>query len=95
MAKLTAVLMALLLSSCGYAQDNAIRWQEDIDVYAEKLIEGHIDPFHTLPQKVFDDEIVRIRESVPYKTENEILIELMRLTRKINDGHTSFPLWGL
>lgn len=94
MAKLTAVLMALLLSSCGYAQDNAIRWHEDIDVYAEKLIEGHIDPFHTLPQKVFDDEIVRIRESVPYKTENEILIELMRLTRKINDGHTSFPLWG-
>lgn len=94
MAKVAVVWMALLLSSCGCAQDNVARWQEDIDFYAEKLVEGHIDLFHTLSQASFDDEIVRIRESIPYKTENEILIELMRLTRKINDGHTSFPLWG-
>lgn len=94
MARLAAAWMALLLSSCGYAQDNVARWQEDIDFYAEKLIEGHIDPFHTLSQASFDDEIGRIRESVSHKVENEILIELMRLTRKINDGHTSFPLWG-
>lgn len=94
MARLAAVWMALLLSSCGYAQDNVARWQEDIDFYAEKLVAGHIDPFHTLSQANFDGEIVRIRESVPHKTENEMLVELMRLTRKINDGHTSFPLWG-
>ncbi|CAM4431462.1 hypothetical protein [Pseudoalteromonas ostreae] len=95
MVKMTVVLMAVLLSSCGYSQDNATRWQEDVDIYAKKLIEGHIDPFHTLTQERFDNEIVRIRESIPHKTENEILIDLMRLTRKINDGHTSFPLWGL
>lgn len=94
MTKVAAVWMVLFLSSCGYAQDNAVRWQEDIDFYAEKLVEGHIDPFHTLSQASFEDEIVRIRESISHKTENEILIELMRLTRKINDGHTSFPLWG-
>ncbi|QBL08202.1 peptidase S41 [Rheinheimera sp. D18] len=95
MVKVAAVWVALLLSSCGYAQDDTTRWQEDVDVYAKKLIEGHIDPFHTLSQERFDDEIVRISENIPHKTENEILIELMRLTRKINDGHTSFPLWGL
>lgn len=94
MVKVATVWIALLLSSCGYARDKAALWQEDIDVYAEKLIAGHIDPFHTLSQKHFDDEIARIRERIPHKTENEILIELMRLTRKINDGHTSFPLWG-
>ena len=94
MVKVAVVWVALLLSSCGYAQDNVTRWQEDIDVYSEKLIEGHIDPFHTLSKERFDNEIAKIRGSIPNKTENEILIELMRLTRKIDDGHTSFPLWG-
>lgn len=27
-------------------------------------------------------------------TNNQILVELMKLTHKIGDGHTSFPLWG-
>ncbi|WP_396586365.1 hypothetical protein [Bermanella sp. R86510] len=94
MAKLAAVLMALLLSSCGYAQNDVARWQEDIDFYAEKLVERHIDPFHTLSQASFNEEIARIKESIPHRTENELLIELMTLTRKIDDGHTSFPLWG-
>lgn len=94
MARLATVWMMLLISSYGYAQDNVVRWQEDINFYAENLIKGHIDPFHTLSQASFDSEVARIKEGVTHQTENEILIELMRLTRKINDGHTSFPLWG-
>lgn len=94
MTKLAAVWMALLLSSCGNAQDKVTRWQEDVDYYAEKLIEGHIDLFHTLSESSFNEEILRIKSSIPHRTENELLVELMRLTRKISDGHTSFPLWG-
>lgn len=94
MAKLVLGWMVLLFVSCGYAQDDVARWQEDIDFYAEKLVARHIDPFHTLSQASFNEEIAKIKASVPHRTENEILIELMRLTRKINDGHTSFPLWG-
>ena len=94
MARLATVWMTLFLTSCVYAQDNVARWQEDINFYAENLSKRHIDPFHTLSQASFTSEIVRIREGVSYKTENEILIELMKLTRKINDGHTSFLLWG-
>jgi hypothetical protein len=39
-------------------------------------------------------EIARIKTDIRQKNEDEILVDLMRLTRKINDGHTSFPLWG-
>lgn len=94
MGKVATIWIALLLSSCGYAQDYVARWREDVDFYAEKLVEKHIDPFHTLSQASFNDEIARIRRSIPHLTENQVLVELMRLTRQINDGHTSFPLWG-
>ncbi len=94
MRKFAAVSITLLLSACGYPQDKVTRWQEDVDYYANELIEGHIDPFHTLSESSFNEEILRIKSSIPHRTENELLVELMRLTRKISDGHTSFPLWG-
>lgn len=94
MNKLMTLWMAILLSSCGYAQDSMSVWEEDIDFYREKLVAGHIDIFHTISKAGFNEEIIRIKNDLPHKTENEILIDLMRLTRRVGDGHTSFPLWG-
>lgn len=94
MVKLTLLLLVLLFSPLGHAQDHVAPWKADIDYYAEKLVEEHMDPFHTLSKSNFDEEVLRIKESIPHKNENEILVDLMRLTRKIGDGHTSFPLWG-
>ncbi len=94
MNKLMTLWAAIFLSSCGYAKDNVSNWEEDIDFYAEKLVAGHIDAFHTISKKSFGEEVLRIKSGLPHKTENEILIDLMRLTRRVSDGHTSFPLWG-
>lgn len=95
MIKATIILMMLLQVSCGHASSQSTRWQEDVDFYAHNLIERHIDPFNTISQSEFKSEVARIKEIIPHSETNEILVELMRLTRKLNDGHTSFPLWGL
>lgn len=90
------IILLILLFVGTYAQAGTSikEWQEDIDVYARELSSRHIDAFHTLSQISFLKEVARIRAGVAEKTGNQLLVELMRLTRKINDGHTSFPLWG-
>ena len=94
MRKISAVLLILLLSACGYGQDNLARWEQDLEFYSQQLIKNHIALFHTLRKDEFRIEIARIKTDIRHKNEDEILVDLMRLTRKINDGHTSFPLWG-
>lgn len=94
MWKLMVAWIGILLSSSGYAEGKVLNWQKDIDFYAEKMVSNHIDPFHTLSKAGFYAEIRRIKESLRNKSKSEILIDLMRLTRGINDGHTSLPLWG-
>lgn len=94
MVKSKILWMAMLLSACGHTQDKVTEWKEDIDFYAEKMVSNHIDPFHSISRSHFNEEILRIKNDLPNKTENETLMALMRLTRSLGDGHTSFPLWG-
>lgn len=94
---ITAVSIALLLNvnfSYGLTAKETAQWKKDIDIYAEKISGFHIDPFHSLPEEDFHNHINNLKQSLPQKSEEEVLVELMRLTHSISDGHTSFPLWG-
>ncbi len=88
MVKSKILWMAIILSASGHTQDNVAEWKEDIDFYAEKMVSNHIDPFHSISRSRFNEEILRIKNDLPNKTENETLIALMRLTRSLGDGHT-------
>lgn len=68
-------------------------WSEDIDNYAEQIVNLHIDPFHSISRKGFYTKLADLKKSLPTKTTEEVLVELMRLTHSFNDGHTSLPLW--
>ena len=69
-------------------------WQEDINVYVKKLEQGHINLYHTVEQAHFNKQLASLRAQLSILTENEVLVKLMELTRAVDDGHTSFPLWG-
>lgn len=89
-----SVWLLLILSNHGFAQSDRVEhWQQDIDYYAEQMVARHIDPFSVLSESDFRAELKRIRSTLSHKTDNQILIDLMRLTRRIGDGHTAFPLW--
>lgn len=70
-------------------------WITDIQVYQTKLEENHIDLYHSISKKEFEQELQQIKVGLNQKTDTEVIIDLMRLTRKIGDGHTAFSLRNL
>jgi Peptidase family S41 len=94
--KLCTIIFLIMVSfsSFGLTTKEVNNWKEDINFYSNELVGHHIDPFHSISKDIFYSEIERIKNSLSKKTTNEVLIELMRLTHSIGDGHTSFPLWG-
>jgi len=91
---LLVALSALSFGSVGIEKSQMKDWQEDLSYYAEQLPKLHIDPFHAISQQTFTAEIERLKKSLSGLSRNQLLVELMRLTHRIDDGHTSFPLWG-
>lgn len=89
------ILLSLFSLSCiGGTKLEVKNWQNDLDIYAQQLSEKHIDLYHTFSEQNFKNEITQLKGSLPALTKNQLLVELMKLTHKIGDGHTSFPLWG-
>lgn len=70
------------------------KWKADLEFYSKNMSEKHIDLYHTISKQIFNEEVTQLKNSLPSLTKNQLLIELMKLTHRIGDGHTSFPLWG-
>lgn len=87
-------LAAVLLSSNGlFAQTpNKIKWKEDLEIYKKSLEEKHIDLYNTITKDEFENEWNKIYKNVETLNDFEIILKLMHLTRRVNDGHTSVSL---
>lgn len=64
------------------------KWIADIDYYAAQLPRLHINAFHSLSAEQFAQEIESLKASVPQLSDNQIGLELVRLTAAIGDAHT-------
>ncbi|CAM1358646.1 S41 family peptidase [Tenacibaculum xiamenense] len=67
-------------------------WSTDIDVYHKNLEEKHIDLYNKISKVEFEKELSSIKQKLHKKNQIDVIIDLMRLTRKIGDGHTSVSL---
>ena len=65
------------------------QWKEDIRYYAEHIRKGHLNLFHTLSEEEFEREVYELLEAVDELTSVQITAELIRITQRIGDGHTS------
>jgi len=74
---------------------NSKNWTEDLEQYQIMLEKNHIDLYHNISQSDFDKELQNIRSNLIHKSDLEVMIDLMRLTRKIGDGHTAVSLRNL
>lgn len=96
MKRLSTAALILIINSIVYAQSPSVEvWKQDIEFYKSELEKNHIDLYNTISKEVFEEEINQIKSKVNSKSDTEIILDLMRLTRKIGDGHTSFSLGGL
>lgn len=84
------LILLALISNSVFAQENRTeQWQNDISYYHSELQKRHIDLYHKIDRESFQNELNTISASVEELTDWEIAVALMRLTRKIGDGHTS------
>ena len=91
------VILGLLLISVTYSAfavdpTEAKKWREDIDFYHATLANKHLNLYHSISENDFTDEVVTLKRRLADLTEPQIVMELMRLTRLVNDGHTSFSI---
>lgn len=93
---IAGLTLALTVSRCAFAlgPEEVASWRADLDVYEETLEANHIDLFNTVSRKTFSRELAALRDELDKMDEEEIVVALMALTRKIGDGHSAIPLWG-
>jgi hypothetical protein len=96
MRRLLVVLLSLSISAHAFSQTTTIeRWSKDIEFYKTNLEQNHIDLYHTISKMEFEKEIHEIKSTLNQKSDAEVILDLMRLTRKFGDGHTAFSLRGV
>jgi hypothetical protein len=83
--------LALLISAQAQTGELARdeRWREDVRFYARELPQRHKNLFFQLPKDEFEREIKNLEVRIPKLSDGEIALELMRITARVGDGHTS------
>ena len=96
MRRYIIIIIGFLISANTFSQSIAIEsWTNDIDFYKTNLEHNHIDLYNMISKAEFEKEIQNIKSTLNKKSDAEVIIDLMRLTRKIGDGHTAFSLRGV
>lgn len=86
--RLLILCFTLLLSSQAVA-NRVEDWRNDISVFGKELEANHFSPFVHLTQGAFHKEIKMLKDQVPSLSDAKITIELMKLARRVGDGHTA------
>lgn len=95
MKKYSILIICLLLFCKTFSQSIGIEnWSKDIDFYKTNLEQKHINLYHKISKTEFEEELKQIKSTLHEKSDLNIIIDLMRLTQKIGDGHTAFSLRG-
>lgn len=69
------------------------RWREDLDVLVRNLLAIHPNPFHTVASQQWAGWVTHLRNGLPALARHQIVVELMRLSAAIGDGHTGVMPW--
>jgi len=87
------VVLIIPIAHSVFAQSvHETGWKEDLKIYKESLEQKHIDLYHSVTKEAFYNDWNTIYNSADTLNDFEIILKLMRLTRRINDGHTAISL---
>jgi len=64
------------------------QWREDLQFLVTQIQNTHPKPFFNSSKDIFMDSIKLLHDRIPEMTDNEIVVELMRITSLLKDGHT-------
>jgi hypothetical protein len=63
-------------------------WRHDLAFVASELDRMHVDPFRKTTREEFEKEVRRLHEDIPRLNDNQTIVRLMGLMRRVGDGHT-------
>jgi hypothetical protein len=69
-------------------------WREDIDYLQQQLEKRHINLYHRVSKEAFTRDLDQLKQQLPELTPSSVPLALMRVVKKIGDGHTQFAYWG-
>jgi len=96
MKNILVIFTLLILSAYTKAQELSDEaWLEDLNAYKTGLEEKHIDVYNKISKTEFEKALAKIEASTGKETDLGITLDLMRLTRKIGDGHTAVSVRNL
>lgn len=95
MKKNFVLLLILTINLLSFPQNlDKKKWLDDIEQYKKGIEKYHINPFSKISKTEFEVDIKKLKSKINEFSDIEIIIELMKITRKIGDGHTAVSLRG-
>lgn len=75
-----------LLDTDGLARDEG--WRTDLAYLVREIKRLGYAPFRLVPEDRFDALVAALHDAIPGLTDAQVVVELMKLMRLVNDGHT-------
>jgi tetratricopeptide (TPR) repeat protein len=63
-------------------------WRYDLDLLAREIKRAHYSPFRKISRQEFDLEVDKLRREIPQLSDNQIMVGLRRIIRRVGDGHS-------
>lgn len=80
--------LVLLTDTSGLSRDEG--WRGDLALMVREVKRLGYAPFELVSEAEFDAQVATLHDAVPTLTDGQIVVELMKLLRLVNDGHTRF-----
>jgi hypothetical protein len=82
------IAAAFTIPACSKKTLAGKPWIEDLDFMVNRLNSVHPNPYVHIKKEQFQKEVKNLKGKIPNLTENEIIVEFLRLITLIQDGHT-------
>ncbi|HEU4522617.1 MAG TPA: hypothetical protein VFT12_11480 [Thermoanaerobaculia bacterium] len=81
-------VICCFLSAALFGDERIRRWQTDLRYLQEEMEARHAKVDHTISRTELRSEIVALEQRLPALRDDQIVVEIARITAKIGDGHT-------
>ncbi len=93
MERIATVCRVILLLAAvpTFAESRALsddQWVADIEQMSESVKNMHFKPFHNVTESEFDNDVQALIENVPTMSDKEIIVAMVKIVARLEDGHT-------
>lgn len=87
------VSRALAQATVRLTPQEVVRWREDLAAARKEMPLRHANLYHAITPLQFDSAVTAIDSALPRLARHQVIVELMRLTALLGDGHSNVGPW--